>query len=79
MANLIKDTKVLQTKEYEEWEWGLLFSFLQHPSLKATHINEDALFSRYTKLRSPNLGGRSKILLSRSQILAGKCPVTDCY
>ncbi len=46
MANLIKDTMVLQTKDYLEWDWGLLFSFLQHPSLKATHINEDALFSR---------------------------------
>ena len=47
LANLIKDTNVLQTKEYLEWNWGLLFSFLQHPSLRTTHISEDALFSRY--------------------------------
>ncbi len=46
MANLIKDTMVLVTKDYLKWNWGLLFSFLQHPSLKTTQINEDALFSR---------------------------------
>ena len=47
IAALIKDTMVLVTKDYHKWNWGLLFSFLQHPSLKPTHINEDALFSRY--------------------------------
>lgn len=46
MANLIKDTMVLVTKDYLKWDWNLLFSFLQHPSLKTTQINEDALFSR---------------------------------
>ena len=47
IAHLIKESNVLQTKEYTKWNWGLLFSFLQHPSLRTTQINEDAFFARY--------------------------------
>lgn len=50
MANLIKESNVLQTKEYAKWDWSLLMSFLEHPSLKTTHIIEDAFFARYERL-----------------------------
>lgn len=39
---LVKDTNVLATKEYQLWNWKLLFSLLQHPSLKVSLLQDDS-------------------------------------
>ena len=47
VSSLIKDTNVLATKEYRNWQWGPLLALLEHPGIKITQINEDALFAKY--------------------------------
>ena len=46
LNGLIKDTNVLQTKEYASWKWSLLCSMLQHPGLKNSHLQEDSLYTK---------------------------------
>ena len=46
LNGLIKDTNVLQTKEYSTWKWNLLCSMLQHPGLKSSQLVEDTLFAK---------------------------------
>ena len=42
----MKDTNVLSTKEYLKWNWDLIFSLLQHPSIRNYQLMEDAVFTR---------------------------------
>jgi len=49
LGGLVKDTNVLSTKEYMKWKWDLIFSLLQHPSLRNYQLMEDAVFTRFIK------------------------------
>ncbi|CAI8054557.1 Rapamycin-insensitive companion of mTOR [Geodia barretti] len=48
---LVRDTDVpvVPTKEYMKWKWNLIFSVLQHPSIRTPQVMEDATFGKFVK------------------------------